>query len=233
MGERFTDKVVIVTGAARGLGAAIAQAFLDEGASVALADSDAVALDKTVHHLHEIAPTRVIPVQTDVSNEASVQRMIQAVLELYKRVDVLVSAEGAVRRAEVTEFNTDDWRRVIERNLVGYFICAKHAARALREHGGGAIVAVNCMLGRPAGAGDSALAASKAGGLGLTRALALELAPYNIRVNAVCPAELPDVLPGEHPSEHEGETAAATATVLFLASDDASYVTGQALTVGE
>jgi len=233
MGERFTDKVIIVTGAAHGLGAVIAEAFLDEGALVALADTDAVALDETVHRLHETAPARVIPVQTDVTNEASVQRMIQAVLDLYKRLDVFVSAEGAVRRGEVTEFHADDWRRVIERNLVGTFICAKHAARALKEHGGGSIVVVNSVVGRSEGAGNSALAAAMAGGLGLTRSLALELAPYGIRVNAVCPAELPDVPPSDDTAKHQANLAAATEAVLYLVSDDASQVTGQALTVGE
>jgi len=233
MGERFKGKVVIVTGAARGLGAAIAEAFLDEGASVALADSDAVALNETVHRLHEAAPARVIPVQTDVTNETSVQRMVQATLDLCKRLDVFVSAEGAVRRGEVTEFNTDDWRRVIERNLVGYFLCAKHAARALKAHGGGAIVQVDSVVGRSSGAGNSALAAALAGGLGLTRSLAIELAPYGIRVNAVCPAELPDVPPSDDTTDHQADTAAATEAVLYLVSDDASQVTGQALTVGE
>jgi sorbitol-6-phosphate 2-dehydrogenase len=256
MGERFADKAVIVTGAARGLGLAIAEAFLAEGASVALADADAVALDETVHRLHEAAPTRVIPVQTDVTSERSVQRMVQATLDVYKRLDVLVSNAEAAAVGEVTRFAAAEWRRVVEVNLVGYFLCAKHVSRAMKERGGGAIVQINSKSGRVGSARNSAYAASKFGGVGLTQSLALELALYNIRVNAVCPGDLLDSplwvegLSGQFAAEwgiseddvrtliisqvplgRACEYADVTAAVLFLASDEASYITGQSLGV--
>ena len=186
MGDRFRDKAVIVTGAACGLGAAIAEAFLGEGASVALADADAVVLDETVHRLHESAPTRVIPVQTDVTNESSVQGMVQATLDVYKRLDVFVNTASILAAGDVTDFDASEWRRVIEVNLVGAFLCAKHAARVMKERGGGAIVQIPAQSGPPSGAKDSPAAASTAGVIGLTRSLAIELAPYNIRVNAIC-----------------------------------------------
>ncbi len=256
MGERFKNKVVVVTGAARGLGLAVAEAYLAEGASVALADVNAVTLDETAHRLHEMAPTRVIPVQTDVTNERSVQRMVQATLDVYKRLDVLVSNAETLTAADVTEFDAAAWRRVIEVNLVGYFLCAKHAARAMKERGGGAIVQINSKSGRVGSSRNSAYAASKFGGIGLTQSLALELAPYAIRVNAVCPGNLLDSplwvesfyaqdadkwglskeeVRARHVSQvplgRGGTYADVVAAVLYLSSDEASYVTGQALNV--
>jgi len=256
MGERFADKVVVVTGAAQGLGRALAEAFLGEGASVVLADINAVTLDETVHELHAQAPARVIPVQTDVMSERSVQRMVQTALDLHKGLDVLVCNAGILKAGEVTEFDAADWRAVIEVNLVGYFFCAKHAARVMKERGGGAIVQINSKSGRVGSFRNSAYAASKFGGIGLTQSLALELAPYKVRVNAVCPGNLLDSplwvdslyeqyadklgisrdevraryiekVPLGRGCEY-GDVAAA---VLFLASDDASYITGQALNV--
>jgi sorbitol-6-phosphate 2-dehydrogenase len=256
MSERFTGKVVIVTGAARGLGAAIAEAFLREGASVSLADVNAVTLDETVHRLHEIAPNRVIPVQTDVTKEPSVELMVRATLDVYKRLDVLVSNAGILSAGEVTEFDAAAWRRVIEVNLVGYFLCAKHAALAMKERGGGAIVQINSKSGRVGSYRNSAYAASKFGGVGLTQSLALDLAAYNIRVNAVCPGNLLDsplwveslyeqyaakwgISQEEVRARYVSQVPLGRgctyddviAAVLFLASDDASYVTGQALNV--
>ena len=256
MSERFKDKVVIVTGAARGLGAAIVKAFLAEGASVALADVNAVTLDETVHRLHEMAPNRVIPVQTDVTKEPSVRLMVQATLDVYKRLDVLVSNAGILRAGDVTEFDAAEWRRVIEVNLVGYFLCAKRAARVMKERGGGAIVQINSKSGRVGSYRNSAYAASKFGGIGLTQSLAIELAPYNVRVNAVCPGNLLDsplwveslyeqyaakwgISKEEVRARYISQVplgrgctyADVTEAVLFLASDDANYITGQALNV--
>jgi sorbitol-6-phosphate 2-dehydrogenase len=256
MGERYTGKVVIVTGAAQGLGQAIAQAFLDEGASVALADVNAVKLDETVHELHETAPRRVIPVQTDVTSEPSVRLMVQTALDVFKRLDVLVSNAGILKAGDVTEFDAADWRSVIDVNLVGYFLCAKHAARAMKERGGGAIVQINSKSGRVGSFRNSAYAASKFGGIGLTQSLALELAPYKIRVNAVCPGNLldsplwVDSLYAQYaekwgmskeevrakyiaqvPLGRGCEYGDVTAAVLFLASDQAAYITGQALNI--
>lgn len=256
MGERFRDKVVIVTGAAQGLGAAIAEAYLDEGASVAVADVDAHALDETVHRLHDEAPQRVIPVQTDVTSELSVQGMVQATLDVYKRLDVVVSNAGILVSGDVTEFDAAEWRRVIEVNLVGYFLCVKHAALVMKERGGGAIVQINSKSGRVGSYRNSAYAASKFGGIGLTQSLALELAPYKIRVNAVCPGNLLDSplwveslyaqyaakwgiseeevrarYVSQVPVGRGCEYADVTEAVLFLSGDEAGYITGQALNV--
>ena len=256
MGERFKGKVAIVTGAAQGLGRALAEAFLAEAASVVLADINADKLDETVHELHAQAPARVIPVQTDVMSERSVQRMVQATLDLHKRLDVLVSNAGILKAGEVTEFDAADWRGVIEVNLVGYFLCAKHAARAMKERGGGAIVQINSKSGRVGSYRNSAYAASKFGGIGLTQSLALELSEYNVRVNAICPGNLldsplwVDSLYEQYAekwgiSEEEvrqkyldqvplkrGCTYEDVCNVVvFLASDQASYMTGQAVNV--
>lgn len=246
MGGRFEGNIVIVTGAAEGLGQAIVKAFLAEGASVALADADAAQLDETVRGLHEVAPARVIPVQTDVTNELSVQRMVQATVDMYKRVDVLVCSASVHRTGLVTEFDATDWRRVLEVNLIGTFLCMKHAARLMKEQGGGAIVQVNSIAARAGGAGDSALAASMAGSLGLMRALALEMAPSAVRVNAVCSGDLPGVplggmRPGNEPMggsidafiplRRMGQFADIVSAVSFLASHEAGYITGQALNV--
>ncbi|MBN1919137.1 MAG: sorbitol-6-phosphate dehydrogenase [Verrucomicrobia bacterium] len=256
MAERFADKAVIVTGAAQGLGRALAEAFLREGAAVVLADIDAIKLDETVHELHDMAPTRVIPVQTDVTSERSVQRMVQATLDLHKRLDVLVCNAGILKAGAVTEFDAADWRAVVEVNLVGYFLCVKHAARVMKERGGGAIVQINSKSGRVGSFRNSAYAASKFGGIGLTQSLALELAPHHVRVNAVCPGNLldsplwVDSLYEQYaakwgvskeevraryiekvPLGRGGEYGDVTAAVLFLAGDEAGYVTGQALNV--
>jgi len=256
MGERFKGKVAIVTGAAQGLGRALAEAFLAEAASVVLADINADKLDETVHELHAQAPARVIPVQTDVMSERSVQRMVQATLDLHKRLDVLVSNAGILKAGEVTEFDAADWRGVIEVNLVGYFLCAKHAARVMKERGGGAIVQINSKSGHVGSFRNSAYAASKFGGIGLTQSLALELAPYNVRVNAVCPGNLLDSplwvdslyeqyaakwgmskedvrakYVSQVPLGRGCEYGDVAAAVLFLAGDEASYITGQALNV--
>jgi len=256
MSNRFEGQVVVVTGAAGGLGEALAEAYLVEGASVALADVDAKRLDETVNRLHESAPNRVIPVQTDVTNERSVQRMVQATLDMYKRLDVLVSNAEIMSSGAVTDFDAAAWRRVIEVNLVGYFLCAKQAARVMKERSGGSIVQINSRHGFAGIRENSAYAASKSGGVGLTRSLALDLASDNIRVNAVCPgimvdsaawaeglctqyaaqwgvseAEARDRCISHVPLGRGCSYGDVVSAVLFLSSSQAAYVTGQMLHV--
>jgi NAD(P)-dependent dehydrogenase (short-subunit alcohol dehydrogenase family) len=237
-----SQKVALVTGAARGIGLATARRFLAEGWRVALLDFDREFLNDTVASLKQAESTLALP--CDVSDAAGVAAAIDAVDKRFGRLDALVNNAGVAVFAPLLETSEADWSRILAVNLTGPFLCAKAAAPLMREHGGGAIVNVTSISAVRASALRSAYGTSKAGLAHLTKQLAVELASLGIRVNAVAPgpvdtamakavhtaairADYHDAIPLNRYGLEE-ELAEA---IFFLASDRASYITGQILAV--
>lgn len=182
---RLDGHVVVVTGAGRGIGRAIAAAFAAEGASLALTARDVDSLDGTVD---DVADADVLTVACDVADEASVQRMGDAVLERFGRVDVVVANAGiAGPTRSLHEIGLDEWRECMATDLDGVFLTFRRFVPALIEQGSGSLVAISSMTGKRPLPGRTPYAAAKTGLIGLVRTLAAELGPYDVRVNAVCP----------------------------------------------
>lgn len=254
---RFTDKVALITGAGQGLGKAIAERFASEGATVIVADINedgakaAVAEITEKHHVNAIGHMRM-----DVTDDFEVHTSMESIERDFGRLDIMVANAGILKAYELTEFPVSEWRQVIEVNLIGYMICCKHACQIMKKQKSGSIIQVNSKSGKKGSFRNSAYAASKFGGIGLTQSLALEMAPYGVRVNAVCPGNLlegtlwQDSLFEQYartqgltvdqvkqkyldqvPLGRSCEYDDVTNVVAFLASDEASYMTGQALNV--
>jgi sorbitol-6-phosphate 2-dehydrogenase len=199
---------------------------------------------------------RAIAVKADVANEAQVAAMVDRAVGEFGRLDILVANAGILIAGEISEFPADKWRAVIDVNLFGYFLCAKHAARVMKAQRGGVIIQINSKSGKKGSLWNSAYAASKFGGIGLTQSIALDLAPCNVRVNAVCPGNLLDsplwvdqlyeqyarkwnLTPEQVRARYESQVPLGRGctyedvanVVVFLASDQAAYMTGQAINV--
>jgi len=250
------DRIAIVTGGAQGLGEALCHRLAREGAHVVVADLNLAGAEHVTAGIMAQTDRRAIAVQVDVTDEAQVAAMVDRAVEEFGRLDILVSNAGILISEAVDEFPADKWRAVINVNLFGYFLCAKHAARVMKTQRSGVIIQINSKSGKKGSYKNSAYAASKFGGIGLTQSIALELAEYNVRVNAVCPGNLldsplwVDSLYKQYAtkwgiSEEEvrqkyidqvpmkrGCTYDDVCNmVVFLASDQASYMTGQAINV--
>jgi sorbitol-6-phosphate 2-dehydrogenase len=195
-------------------------------------------------------------VGVDVTDEGQVQALIGRTLRRFGQLDILVSNAGILLAEAIDEFPAEKWRAVVEVNLVGYFLCAKHAARVMKSQGSGTIIQINSKSGKKGSYKNSAYAASKFGGIGLTQSLALELAEYGVRVNAVCPGNLldsplwVDSLYAQYakklgiteeevrqryidqvPMKRGCTYEDVTNVVVFLASGASAYMTGQGINV--
>ena len=244
---RLENKVAIVTGGAAGIGRAICELFAQEGAKIVVADIDVGGGEETVKRIRDSMGESLF-VRTDVSVEGDVQAMVEAAKAAYGTVDVLVNDAAAFVFGEVQDVTDADWQRVFGVNVIGQAYCVKHVLPVMKEAGGGAIVNIASVSGYIAQPAFIPYNASKGAVMQLTRCLALDLAPYNIRVNCVCPGsvltqatELHRKFVGEDRETFLAEAANSNfmkrnadpreiaCGALFLASDEASFVTGTPL----
>jgi NAD(P)-dependent dehydrogenase (short-subunit alcohol dehydrogenase family) len=237
-----SPKVALVTGAARGIGLAVAQRFLADGWRVALLDIVGGLLEKSVAALAR--PDATLAVTCDVSDANAVASALADVERHFGRLDALINNAGIAVFAPLMETSDADWSRVLAVNLTGPFLCTKAAVPLMRHHGGGAIVNITSISGLRASTLRSAYGTSKAGLAHLTKQLAVELAEFAIRVNGVAPgpvdtamaravhsAEIRADYHDAIPLNRYGLEEELAEAVFFLCSDRASYITGQILAV--
>ena len=243
--QRFVDEVAIVTGAGNGIGKATALRLGSEGASVAVADMDQAAAQQTVEEI-TVTGGQALAVTVDVTSRASVEAMVATVLERYSHVDVLCNIAGIAIGEPFLQVTDANWQRTLDVNLTGVFLCSQVVARQMVEKNiAGRIVHMASTNGLVGEANLSHYNASKFGVVGLTMTMAIDLAPYNIRVNSVCPGLIKTRLTasarndpawtGEYlkkiPLNRFGEPAEVAAAVAFLASKDSGFITGHQLVI--
>ncbi len=236
MHESLKNKVVIVTGSARGIGRAIAERFASVGSKVVVNDLNQSDIDQVVDSI-TAAGGKAMSAVADVSDSTAVGTMIDAVMAEHGRIDVLVNNAG-ILSPMLHFFEADEawWRRIIDVNLTGHFIVSHPVARIMAKQGGGNIINMSSGGATRAHRAFTAYDATKGGIEALTRAMALDLGPYNIRINALMPGSIDTSgmdlearkRRGENvPLGRVGEPIDMTGAALFLASDEANYITGE------
>lgn len=251
MTGRPRDKVVVVTGGASGIGAAVAERFVADGAQVVVADLDASQAAHTARALGDTCTATAV----DMADEGAVEALFAATMDRFGRVDVLVNNAGIIHVAPLTDMDLAAWQRVMDVNATGTFLGCRAAARAMMSGGqGGVIINASSGAGRRGVANLAAYCASKAAVIMLTQSLAIELAPHGIRVNCVTPGHIetpfwqhiaagfaaatgqPEdaVIAGFRdsvPAGRFGRPEEVAAAVAWLASDEAAYVSGESVAI--
>lgn len=249
--NRLAGDVAIVTGGAQGLGEAICKRLDKEGCKVIVADINADGAKKVANSLKD-----AISVKVDVTNEDEVTNMIDTAIKEYGKLDILVSNAAILIAKSLTEFAKNEWQKMIDVNLVGYFLVAREAAKVMIPNKKGSIIQINSKSGKKGSYKNSAYPAAKFGGIGFTQSLALELAEHGIRANAICPGDLLDSplwvnslfkqyaqnqgiteeevkqkYLNQVPLKRSCQYEDIANSVVFLASEESSFITGQAINV--
>jgi 3-oxoacyl-[acyl-carrier protein] reductase len=237
----LTGKLAIVTGASRGIGRGVAEVLAARGAHVVAAARGDNAAD-TVAAIRASGGSAEL-VSLDVTDPASVEALVDGVLERHGRVDILVNNAGVARDQLMLRMKRDEWDEVIATNLTGAFTCAQAVLKPMVKHRAGRIVSISSVVGQMGNAGQANYAASKAGLIGFSKALAREVASRNITVNVVAPGLIETDMTRAVadkaqatwtsliPLQRLGAVQDVAAAVCFLASDEAAYITGQVLAV--
>ena len=239
--QRFAGRVAVVTGAARGIGAATARRLAGEGAAVAVLDLDEAEASKTADNLGGSAAA--VGIGCDVTDAASVQSAVERVSTELGGLDIVVNNAGITRDNLLLRMSAEEWDAVLDLNLRGTFLITKAAMRPMMKQRAGRIVNVSSIADVVGNAGQANYSAAKAGVIGFTKTVAREMASRNITVNAVAPGFIPtdltdvlsqevkDALLKQIPLGRFGAVEDVANAIAFLASDDASYITGQVLIV--
>lgn len=239
---KLHERVAVVTGAGRGLGAAMAQRLAEDGARVVVVDINGEDAERMAAELmrggHEsLAET------CDVTDRSQVAGMMQRIKERFGRLDILVNNAGITRDASFFKMTDDQWRTVLDVNLTSMFICTQEAARYMAEQQSGRVICISSLSGNEGNFGQANYSAAKAGVIGFVKSLSKELARKGVLINAVSPgfiesemtAQIPekvrDMLIARVPQGRGGQPEEVAGVVAFLASDDAAYVNGQTLNV--
>jgi NAD(P)-dependent dehydrogenase (short-subunit alcohol dehydrogenase family) len=246
--RQLSGKVALITGAGSGIGRAIATLFAQQGARITIADIDEKAAEKTATQINRKGGNAAYT-RADVSKSADTRKIVQTTLKTHGKLTTLVNNAGIESTGTVTELTEKNWDKVINTNLKGTFLCSKHSTPSIIEAGGGTIINIASVLGLIGSKREAAYCASKGGIISLTKAMALDLAPHNIRVNCICPgsvltptfkrvmtttgnyktsfAQNLEKIPLKRVAQ-PGEIAQAA---LYLASDESSYITGSTLII--
>lgn len=239
---RLKDKVALVTGGGRGIGRAIALALAKEGADIVACDVNLESLKEVANEIERLGKKTLV-LKTDVSKMSEVDGLIKKALDKFTKIDILVNNAGITRDNLILRMNEEEWDQVLNINLKGAFNCLKAVARPMMKQRRGRIINIASVVGIMGNAGQANYAASKAGIIGLTKSAAKELAGRGVNVNAIAPGfiktamtealgdEAKERLTSQIPLKRLGETIDVANLVVFLASDDASYITGEVIKV--
>jgi 3-oxoacyl-[acyl-carrier protein] reductase len=239
----FVGKVALITGGARGIGKVISETLSKKGSHIVVADINFELAQATAVQINESYNVKTMPIQVNVANLENVTSMVDQVIQFFGKVDILVNNAGITRDTLIMRMTEAEWDQVIDINLKGTWNCSKAVIRQMLKQRYGRIVNISSVSGLAGQAGQTNYSASKAGIIGLTKALAREVASRGITVNAVAPGFIPTDLTKDLPEDLKemiikstpmgrmGTPQEVANAVAFLASDDASYITGQVLSI--
>jgi NAD(P)-dependent dehydrogenase (short-subunit alcohol dehydrogenase family) len=241
--ERLKERIAIVTGAGQGIGRALALGLAREGAKIVIADIDANNATAVKEEI-ETGGGTAVALRTDVSDESSVQEMAADSLRQFGSIDILINNAGIFPVSSVEDMREEDWDRVIGTNLIGAFLCSRAVAATFLRQGSGRVISITSGRAFQGAKNAAHYASSKAGIIGFSKSLALELAPRQITVNVICPGITDTAQPRGHQSEEQiyaqaqkiplgriGQPEDLVGAAVFLASDAAAFITGQTLIV--
>lgn len=251
--KRFTGQVAIVTGSASGIGKASAIRFAQEGANVACLDFNEEANRATAAECQELG-VEVLAQTCDVANADSIKSAVEATMARWGRVDVLVTAAGIYTGSPLPDVPLNQWQRLIDINLTGVFLSNQAVAEIMMEQKSGSIINISSMAGKTSFPASAEYSASKSGVIGLTRSVAMDMAPFGVTANAVCPGntltemvrkvatdignrdgmtaeEWLQMRANDCPMKRLAEPWEIAGVVAFLASEDSRYITGQSIEV--